>query len=335
MSTITNARRLALLAALALPLAAPQPSNAQVTRCNGLPLTIPPGTEGPDDIVGTSGRDVIATLGGNDRVSAGPGDDVVCLGTGNDALNGGAGDDLLVAEDVPDGTDSFAGGAGNDTARYAGRADSLAVSLDNEPDDGADGEHDNIHADVENVAGGRGSNTLRGNDADNSLSGGDTRDVIDGGSGNDVLRGGAGPDTFFPDFGDDTISGGDGDDRFVANAVVDGADIYSGGAGRDIAAYAGRSTGIRVLLDGAANDGALPFGEGDNIGAGDDVEHVIGGRGDDSFNARGFFGGVLFEGGSGDDGFTTRNGVFDTNDGGIGLDTCLDDPTDKRISCER
>ena len=328
-------RRLALAAALALPAAAPPAiAGADVTRCNGL-LVTKHGTEGPDVIVGTSGRDVIAALGGNDRVSAGPGDDVVCLGAGNDALNGGAGNDLLAADDVPDGADSFAGGDGVDTADYAGRFATTAVSLDNRPDDGAPDEDDNIHADVENVEGGRGPNTLRGNLSANLLRGRDASDVIEGGSGDDVLRGGLGPDIIVPGLGDDIVGGGDGDDRAVAEAVVDGADTFFGGGGRDIMTYAARATGIRVSLDGAANDGEQPFGEGDNIGAGSDVERVIGGRSNDSFNARAFFGGVLFEGRSGDDTFSTVNGTVDINDGGIGEDTCLDDPTEVRISCER
>jgi hypothetical protein len=329
-------RRLALVAALALPAAAlPGAAIADAEiRCAGQVATIV-GSDGPDSIVGTSGRDVIAALGGNDRVSAGPGDDVVCLGDGNDALNGGAGDDLLRADDVPDGADSFVGGDGVDTAEYLGRFVATAVSLDNQPDDGARDEDDNIHVDVENVEGGRGSNTLRGSVSANLLRGRDARDVIEGGSGDDVLRGGLGPDIIVPGFGDDTVSGGDGDDRFVAESGIDGADSFNGGAGRDIMSYAARTTGIRVLLDGFPNDGALPFGEGDNVGAGNDVEHVIGGSGNDSFNARAFFGGVLFEGRSGDDGFDTRNGTVDTNDGGIGEDGCVDDPTDVRISCER
>ena len=301
--------RVALLATIAALIMLPGSASAEVTRCNGLPVT-QPGTEGPDVIVGTSGRDVIATFGGNDRVSAGPGDDVVCLGSGNDALNGGAGDDLLVAEAAPDGTDSFAGGSGIDSARYTLRTESLAVSLDDRPDDGSGDENDNIHADVENVTGGSGSNTLRGSAAANALTGGTANDVIEGGPGNDVLRGGA-------------------------DAGVDGADRFLGGSGRDTVSYAARTTGVRVFLDGVANDGTFPFGEGDNVGAGADVEHVIGGSGNDSFNARAFFGGVLFEGRDGDDGFTTFNGVLDTNNGGPGLDGCLDDPTDVRISCER
>ena len=274
-------------------------------------------------------------MGGNDRVFAGPGDDVVCLGDGNDSLNGGAGDDLLRADEVADGADSFVGGDGVDTVEYLGRFVATAVSLDNQPDDGARDEDDNIHVDVENVEGGRGSNTLRGNDSANLLRGRDGRDLIVGGSGDDNLRGGLGPDIIVPGFGDDLVSGGDGDDRAIAEAVVDGADTFFGGAGEDTMSYATRTTGIRVFLDGFPNDGALPFGEGDNVGAGNDVEHVIGGRGNDSFNARAFFGGVLFEGKSGDDGFDTRNGVVDTNNGGSGDDGCSDDPTDVRISCER
>jgi len=308
-------------------------ADAQV-RCNGLLATIV-GTDGPDSLAGTTGRDVIAALGGNDRVSAGPGDDIVCLGDGNDALNGGAGNDVLVAGDVPDGADSFAGNDGVDAVVYRGRSASTAVSLDNQPDDGARDEDDNIHVDVENVIGGRGPNTLRGSSEANALTGGDALDVIESGSGDDVLRGLAGNDIFVPGFGDDSISGGDSNDLVVSQAGVDGADTFTGGSGDDTMSYAARRTGIRVSLDGFANDGALPFGEGDNVGARDDVEHVIGGSSDDIFNARAFFGGAHFEGRSGNDGFTTTNGVVDVVDGGIGTDGCLTDPTDVRISCER
>jgi hypothetical protein len=332
-------RRTASLVALAIGLVSLLPATAHAATvpeitCDGLPATIV-GTERNDAITGTGGRDIIAALGGNDRVSAGPGNDVVCLGPGNDALNGGAGHDFFVADTVADGTDAFAGGSGLDTARYAGRAAAIAVSLDNEPDDGARGEDDNIHVDVENVVGGLAGNTLRGSAANNLLVGGDVRDVIDGGAGADALHGAGGNDIFVGGPGDDSITGGADDDLSVADAGPDGADVFEGGDGRDTAAYAGRTTGIRVFLDGFANDGALPFGEGDNVGGpASDVETVIGGSGNDSFNARVFFAGAHLQGRAGDDSFTTTNGVVDTVDGGIGNDRCLDDPTDIRISCE-
>jgi Ca2+-binding RTX toxin-like protein len=312
--------------------AAPALAQGPVT-CNGLPATIV-GTAGPDSITGTGGDDVVVALGGNDRVFAGPGDDVVCLGEGNDALNGGAGADTLVAEPAVDGTDSFAGGPGVDTARYAGRTGTVAVSLDDVPDDGSGDENDNIHADVENVIGGRAGNTLRGSAAGNVLVGGGVLDVLVGSGGADTLRGGGGNDILVGGPGDDTASGDAGDDRWVADVGPDGADVFTGGSGHDIASYAGRTSPLRFFLDGAANDGTFPFGEGDNVGGpANDVEHVIGGSGDDAFNVRAFFLGATLEGGPGDDGFTTTNGRADRADGGLGTDRCLADVIDRLISC--
>ena len=269
-------------------------------------------------------------------MSAGPGDDIVCLGAGNDALNGGAGDDLSVAEAVADGDDSFAGGSGVDTARYAGRTAPVAVSLDNVPDDGSGDEADNMHADVENVVGGLAGNTLRGSAADNRLLGGGVIDVINGGAGADIVYGAGGNDIFVGGAGDDSVYGGAGDDLAIADAGADGADLFVGGSGHDTASYAARTPGVRVNLDGAANDGSRPFGEGDNVGGeANDVEHVIGGSGADSFNIRAFFGGAHLEGRGGDDGITSFNGRLDKVDGGTGFDGCTTDPIDIRISCER
>jgi Ca2+-binding RTX toxin-like protein len=331
MTTISPTRSLLAIGVAALFLVPGQAGAQAQVRCGGQIATIIRGP-GPDTITGTAGRDVIVAGGGNDRVSAGPGDDLVCLGDGNDSLNGGAGDDVLFVEEALDGADSFAGGTGVDTARYITRASSLAVSLDNRPDDGTGDEGDNIHADVENVDGSAGSNTLRGSAEDNLLRGGSALDVIESGSGDDILRGGAGNDIFVPGPGDDSVSGGDGDDRLAADDRPDGADEYLGGSGHDVMSYAARTTTIQVFVDGRANDGAP--GEGDNVGAGNDVDEVIGGSGDDRFNARAFFGGLVLQGRAGDDSFTTTNGVRDRLDGGSGSDRCLADPVDVRVSCE-
>ena len=130
----------------------------------------------------------LVALGGNNRVSGGPGCDVVCLSAGNDALNGGAGDDLFVADAGTDGADSFAGGSGTDTARYAGRTAAVAVSLNNVRDDGARDEDDNIHADVENAVGGAffGGAHLQGRAGDDAFTTTNgTVDTVDGGVGVD------------------------------------------------------------------------------------------------------------------------------------------------------
>jgi Ca2+-binding RTX toxin-like protein len=62
-------------------------------------------------------------------------------------------------------------------------------------DDGASGERDDVRADVEQVAGGHGDDTLTGDDGDNRLSGNAGNDRLTGGRGHDELIGGAGDDS--------------------------------------------------------------------------------------------------------------------------------------------
>jgi Ca2+-binding RTX toxin-like protein len=106
------------------------------------------------------------------------------------------------------------------------------------------------------------------------------RTQVYGGAGNDRLEGGEGASDLFGEAGDDVLEGGDGDDLLDGGA---GADLLSGGANAieflelDIALYARRTAGVRVSLDGVANDGEP--GEGDNVLP--DVEVVVGGAGND------------------------------------------------------
>jgi Ca2+-binding RTX toxin-like protein len=76
----------------------------------------------------------------------------------------------------------------------------------------------------------------------------------------------------------DSLSGGEGDDTLVAEATVDGADRFFGGAGIDTMLYNGRSIRVEVRLDVFANDGEA--GEGDFVGGTfgyfADVERVFG-----------------------------------------------------------
>jgi hypothetical protein len=312
-------------------LAMPASSAQGAVTCDGRPATIV-GTEGPENIPGTDGNDVIAALGGDDRVFAGPGSDVVCLGAGNDALNGGAGNDVSVAEPSFDGIDSFAGGAGNDTARYAARTVAVAVSLDNVPDDGSGDETDNIHTDVENVVGGQARNTLRGSAANNVMVGADAGDVMLGNAGDDELRGGGGNDLLRGGPDDDVMSGDAGDDHGIADENPDGADVFNGGSGQDIASYAGRTTAVRVFLDRLSNDGAS--GEGDDVGGlANDVEIVYGGSAGDTLNAQKFFLGAQLEGREGNDTINAINGIADRVDGGPGRDTCPTDRIDTVVGC--
>src|SRR5206468_11202403 len=74
--------------------------------------------------------------------------------------------------------------------------------------------------------------------------------------------------------GNDTPTGPDGMDTLNGGL---GNDILKGGNNRDTVTYAGRSSGLVLSIDNAANDGQT--GEFDNIST--DIEIVIGGNAND------------------------------------------------------
>jgi hypothetical protein len=152
------------------------------------------GTDGDDFLVGTPAGETIMALGGNDAVDGRGGRDDIDGGIGADDLHGGSGIDAVL---------------------YGGRALPVAVTLDNDANDGQAGEGDNARADIEQVFGGA---------AGDRLSGSRGADLLDGAGGDDFLSGGAGSDRLY---------GGPGDDRIMAR---DGhADIIDCGPGSDFA----------------------------------------------------------------------------------------------------
>lgn len=322
------------------------------------------GSTGTDSLIGRDGNDVLHGNGdsdwlvggeGDDGLDGGPGDDRLIGdggddrmtgGVGNDVLFGGPGDDWSFAAASPDGADVFFGDEGTDAVRYGERNADVRVSLDGVADDGAPREGDNAKPDVEWIYGGEGDDTLIGNASANTLLGGGGRDDLRGGDGDDGLVGG---------MGDDVISGGAGDDVFQADRyptwldVIDGADVFTGGAGMDTVDYRFRHRGVSVTLtDGGPDDGAR--GEGDNIGA--DVENVFGGEADDVLV--GNSGDNRIDGGPGADRITGGSGrdqLFgsdgndelsavdgwlgnDSIDGGGGIDRCTADWSDTVNRCE-
>jgi glucose/arabinose dehydrogenase len=147
--------------------------------CGGLAATIV-GSAGNDNLSGSPGDDVIVGLGGNDTIDGLGGNDTICGGDGADTLDGGAGADVLL------------GGTGTDTATYATRTAGIHVSIDNVANDGNStdgpaGARDNVRADVENLIGGGGGDTLTGSAAVNRLTGGPRADSLFGVGGNDIL----------------------------------------------------------------------------------------------------------------------------------------------------
>jgi hypothetical protein len=159
-------------------------------------------------------------------------------------------------------------------------------------------------------------------------------DVITGANEHDVIDAGDAPfkglealppigSPALDDANRNVVDGGGGDDTFVL-AAQSGRDVVRGGAGVDLATYAGRftigapgSAGVHVTLDGVANDGdpnvdqpdTAALGEGDNISG--DVENLTGTKRDDRLIGNGSANTLL-----GDEG-------VDTLTGGAGEDLIL------------
>jgi hypothetical protein len=164
----------------------------------------------------------------------GPGDDLLDGGAGPDELDGGGGRDVLLGgahgDVLSDGdlsgaegplgpaSDLMDGGPGRDLVAYAQRTAGVDVDIADARPDGEPGEGDVVRA-VEDVAGGEGSDRLRGDGRAN---------LILGGGGADLLVGRDNPPSRLRS--NDQLIGGDGDDRLVGG---DGADFLEGGPGLD------------------------------------------------------------------------------------------------------
>jgi Ca2+-binding RTX toxin-like protein len=167
-------------------------------------------------ITGGSGNDVLEAgprssglfgAGGDDMLVGSADGDTIDGGEGNDSVSGGGGDDHLAGGA---GTDDLAGGDGFDEASYAGATQPLRLSIGDGANDGAAGENDDIHADIEALAGGSKDDVLIGSAGANRL-------IAYGGQ--DVLRGGAGPDELIGWDDGDELDAGPGPDRVQAGAL--------------------------------------------------------------------------------------------------------------------
>ena len=230
----------------------------------------------------------VADLGG--FVFGGDGDDLLYAASGSYRLDGGAGADRLEAGP----------GAGSGVS-YEGRTEGVTVRLNDLPDDGAAGEHDDIRGLVWSIDGGGG---------DDVLEAGPGGAYINGYGGNDAIRGGAGSERISGGDGDDNIDAGAGDDELDGGL---GADVLGGGSGRDRVSYGRQSVDpLRVSIGDGPGDGAA--GEGDDVLG--DVEDLSGGEGDDVLV--GSDGPNRLEGRSGSDTLIGHAGDDTFSDGAIG-----------------
>ncbi|HEX8101996.1 MAG TPA: calcium-binding protein [Solirubrobacteraceae bacterium] len=213
-------------------------------------------------------------------------------GAGGDALNGSSADDTLVGGP---GADAMNGGTGiHDAASYDDRTTAVTARLatndvSGNADDGSAGARDDIAADVEDLVGGGGDDTLTGTDGPN------------------LLRGGNGNDTLAALGGADRLEGGSQDDVLTSGP---GSDVLVGEGGSDTASYSDRGVPITATLSTPSGNGEA--GESDNFAT--DIEKLAGGSAGDRLT------------GSSGPNTLTGNGGDDTLDGAFGADTLQGGP---------
>jgi Ca2+-binding RTX toxin-like protein len=282
-----------------------------------------------DQLEGSGGEDLVFGSGGPDVVAGGGGGDDVRGGAGDDQLTGGTGDDILLGAE---GADSISGGPDSDLASYRDRVQPVTVTIGSQylADDGQEGEHDNVGADVENVEGGAADDLL-------IAKGGDAENTLDGDIGNDRLFGLGGDDLLEGNIGDDTLEGGLGSDR------IDGGDGLA-----DVASYASATASVTADLDGLEDDGAvgeldtiltsvesITGGPATDVLSGSDGANVITGGGSGDL-IRGGGGSDRLVGKSGRDRIRARDGVADAINCGKGSDSVARDKgVDSVRRCER
>lgn len=339
---------------------------------SSLPLTASANEATKNTFRGGSGNDTLhGSLTGDDFLSGGAGDDGLFGQAGADEILPGPGNDTVFGGDGSDhlrtgpGHDAMSGGPGVDLVDYVGYLVPVKVTIDNVANDGADGEGDNVKADVEEVKGGHGNdelidlagagNGIYGGPGDDTLDGGAGSDAtLAGGAGNDTIMGGTDNDMLFGGPGHDTLEGESGRDLVAGEQDVDllvggpGPDSLQGGTGIDRVSYESSLLPVTVDLDGASGDDGI-IGEGDSVGA--DVEGITGGPGADRLTGNasansiaGLDGNDVIDGGlaadslfGGNDSDTLRSndGAADTSvHCGAGQDQLDADSADSPFECE-
>jgi Ca2+-binding RTX toxin-like protein len=254
----------------------------------------------------------------------GAGNDTITSGAATIAntLNGEAGADTFTQQALL-ANDAINGGDDTDTVTYAVRTNGLNISLDGVANDGEGVETDNLAADVENVTGGSGNDTIDadasniahvflGNNGNDTLIGATSTDTLNGGAGDDTLRGEAGADTLVGGLGIDTAD-------YSGHAAFVTVSLVVGTMQEDVLNPTVMGTDIENLR-GSANNDVLTGNPNANIiwgGAGDDT--ILGGAGDDAL-----YGEDDADDVSGEDG-------DDVIVGGEGVDTNLDGGNDNDI----
>ncbi len=213
------------------------------------------GRDGKDYLYGNDGADKIFGEGGDDALYGDAGKDTLDGGVGNDRLNGGLGDDRLI------------GGLGIDRVEFT-TSSAVRVNLLLQTQNTGQGTDTIIG--VENVLGGTGNDTIRGNGLSNYLIGNYGADELSGEAGNDRLFGGFGADKIIGGAGADRIGGQQGNDRLTGGSGADRF-VFNQGDGKD--SISGFENGIDLIeiVTGAEGMGGVTITD-----AGTDVRITFG-----------------------------------------------------------
>ena len=257
-------------------------------------VTVSLALQGTAQNTGAAGMD---TLSGFQNLLGSALGDTLTGDAAENTISGGEGDDTLNPGANAAGTvDLLDGGAGSDTASFAGYTTAVTATLNGAPDGTASVNGGAIASlrNIENLLGGEGNDVLTGDGNAN---------VIEGGLGDDVLDGGAGVDTVSfrgvtgvtvnlatltaqnTGVGNDTITGfenvrtGSGSDTVTGdaggNSFFDGggADSYDGADGSDTVDYSASTSSVSVNLNTTTAQTVGAFGGSDTI---INVENVVG-----------------------------------------------------------
>ncbi|WP_108311274.1 beta strand repeat-containing protein [Limnohabitans parvus] len=203
--------------------------------------------------------------------------------SGNNQLFGGGGNDTLLGGA---GADALDGGEGNDTASYADSKVGVTVSLVAGASNTGGHAQGDVLSQIENIIGSSDNDKLTGNADVNKLEGGNGNDSLNGGGDADILVGGVGDDSYSINNTGVTIT----------ELLNEGTDTVTSSIDYTLGANVENLTLIGVANKGAGNDlNNVITGNGNN-------NILAGGVGDDILviNASGLTTGT-FDGGAGAD----------------------------------
>jgi Ca2+-binding RTX toxin-like protein len=324
-------------------------SNITITGGSGNQVII--GGSGDDTIIGGSGDDSILGGTGNDSIYGGTGDTTITGGTGDCTIIGGTGNDYIIGGIGNDsivggsGSDVILGGSGTDTIQGGLLSSTITGGSGNDTIVGGNGD-DVIYGGTgsdsivggfgaESIVGGSGNDTLISGNLSSTIYGGSGDDLIVGGYGNDIITGGSGNSMIYAGTGNDSIVGGSGDNLIYGGtgdstiSAGTGNATISGGGGNDKLIGGGfdswlmfyGSTNMTLTNTTFTTSGGTVPASASTISG---FQHAIlaAGTGDFTLDASGFSGGVILQGGIGNDTLIGAAGP-DTLQGGAGNDSLV------------